>query len=102
MTFTELHASKSTAGSFYCGQFKPLALPADSAATPLPPLATPDPVLVRLSDLSGSGGSDVASSKSGKVWIGTSEGLPARHIAFFILPEGVDEWGLVRYTASCI
>lgn len=101
VTFAQLHTSKSTLDSFYCGQFRPLSSPADSTATPSPP-QNPDPVLVHLSSSSGSGGSNVASSKSGKLWIGTSEGLPAGHIVFFVLPEGVDEWGLVKYAASHI
>lgn len=102
VTFAQLNASKSTANSFYRGQFRPLASPADPTATPPPPLQTPDPVLVSLSGSNGSGGSNVGPSKSGKVWIGASEGLPAGHIVFSVLPEGVDEWGLVRYAASYI
>jgi peroxin-1 len=102
VTFAQLHTSKSTADSFYCGQFRPLSSPADSTATPPPPPQNPDPVLVRLSSSSGSEGGKVVSSKSGKLWIGTSEGLPAGHVVFFVLPEGVDEWGLVKYAASHI
>jgi peroxin-1 len=94
---TFARVSKSSADSFYCGQFRPLVSPADSTVTPLPLLQNPDPVLARLG---GSGGSNVASSRSGKVWIGTSKGLLAGHIVFFVLPKGVDEWGLVRYAAS--
>ena len=98
MTFA--HVSKSSADSFYCGQFRPLVSPADSTVTPPPPLQNPDPVLARLYSPGGSGGSNTASSRSEKVWIGTSEGLPAGHIVFFVLPKGVDEWGLVRYATS--
>lgn len=94
---TFAHVSKSSADSFYCGQFRPLASPADPTVTPPPPLQNPDPVLARSGS---SGGSNVAASRSGKVWIGTSEGLLAGHIVFLVLPEGVDEWGLVRYAAS--
>lgn len=97
---TFAHVSKSSADSFYCGQIRPLVSPADSAVTPPPPLQSPDPVLARLHSPGGSHGNSVASFKSGKVWIGTSEGLPAGHIVFFVLPKGVDEWGLVRYAAS--
>jgi peroxin-1 len=96
---TFARVSKSSADSFYCGQFRPLVSPADSTVTPPPPLQNPDPVLARPSP-GGSGGSNVASSRSGKVWIGTSKGLPAGHIVFFVLPKGVDEWGLVRYAVS--
>ena len=95
VTFAHV-SKKSSADSFYCGQFRPLVSPADPTVTP-PPLQNPDPVLA---SSGGSGGSNVASSGSGKVWISTSEGLPAGHIVFFVLPEGVDEWGLVRYAAS--
>ena len=94
---TFAHVSKSSADSFYCGQFRPLVSPTDPTVTPPPPLQNPDPVLA---SSGGSGGSNIASSGSGKVWIGTSEGLPAGHIVFFVLPEGVDEWGLVRCAAS--
>ena len=95
---TFAHVSKSSADSFYCGQFRPLASPADSIVTPPPPLQNHDPVPARLGS-PGPGG-NVTSSRSGKVWIGTSEGLPAGHIVFFVLPKGVDEWGLVRYVTS--
>ena len=93
---TFAHIPKNSVDSFYCGQFKPLALPADSRALP-PPLQNPDPVLANVSSPRGSGGSIVASSRSEKVWISISEELPACHIVFSVLPEGVDEWGLVRY-----
>jgi len=108
VTLAQLHASKNTpVDSFYCGQFRPLLSPADPTATPPhpPPRPNPDPVLARLSTSgphAGSGENNVPSSKSGKVWIGTTEGLPAGHIVFFVLPEGVDEWALVRYVASRI
>lgn len=94
MTFSQLHPSKRDLDSFYCGQFRSLVSPADS--TPPPPLQNPNPVLVRPSGSGGSGESKVGSFKSGKVWIGISEELPAGHIVFFVLPEGVDEWGLVK------
>lgn len=99
---TFAHVSKGSADSFYCGQFRALVSPTDSTATPPPPLQNPDPVLARLCSAGGSEGRNIASSRSGKVWIGTSEGLPAGHIVFFILPKGVDEWGLVRYAASYV
>ena len=94
---TFAHVSKSSADSFYCGQFRPLVSPPDSTVTHSPPLQNSDPVPARLYS---PGGSNVASSRSGKVWIGTSKGLPAGHIVFFVLPKGVDEWGLIRYAAS--
>lgn len=96
VTFSRLHASKGDLESFYCGQFKPLISPADPAAKPPLPLQNPDPVIVRPSGSGGPGESKIAPSKSGKVWIGTSEELPAGHIVFFVLPESVDEWGQVR------
>ncbi|KAF8813732.1 AAA-domain-containing protein [Phlegmacium glaucopus] len=102
VTFTQLHASKFTsADSFYCGQFRPLRSPADPTAPP-PPRPNPDPMLARLasSGSHASSGGSYASSKSGKVWIGVSEGLPAGHIVFSVLPEGVDEWALVRMSLS--
>ena len=100
VTFAQLHASKNAEShSFYCGQFRSLASPADPTPT-LPPLPNADPALVRLSSSGGSGGSNVASPKSGKVWIGISDGLPAGHIVFFVLPESVDEWAFVRYAVS--
>jgi peroxin-1 len=97
---TFAHIPKSSADSFYCGQFRPLVSPTDSTQTTPPPLQNPDPVAALLYSPGGSGGSNVASSRSGKVWIGTSEGLLAGHIIFSVLPKGVDEWGLVRYAAS--
>lgn len=97
---TFAHISKKSADTFYCGQFRPLVPPADSKVTPPPPPQNPNPVLARLHSPGGPGDSNIAPSRSGKVWIGTSEGLPAGHIVFFVLPKGVDEWGLVRYAAS--
>ena len=97
---TFAHVLKSSADSFSCGQFRPLVSPADSTVAPPPPLQNPDPALARLYSPDSSGGSNIASSRSGKVWIGTSEGLPAGHIVFFVLPKGVDDWGLVRYATS--
>ena len=97
---TFAHIPKDSAVVFHCGQFRPLVSPTDPTVTPPPPLPNPDPVLARPYSPGGSGGSNVAPSRSGKVWIGTSEELPAGHIVFFVLPKGVDEWGLVRYAAS--
>ena len=96
---TFAHIPKSSGDSFYCGQFRPLVSPADSKVMLPPPLQNSDPVPARLYSPEGSGGSNISSSRSGTVWIGTSEGLPAGHIVFFVLPRGVDEWGLVRYAA---
>ena len=94
---TFAHISKKSADSFYCGLFKPLVPPANSKVAPPPPPQDSNPVLARLHSPGGPGRS--ASSRSGKLWIGTSERLPAGHIVFFDLPKGVDEWGLVRYAA---
>lgn len=105
VTFAQLHASKSTVtDSFFSGQFSPLLSPADPSAIPVP-RPIPDPVVARLSS-SGthavSERTNVTYSMAGKVWIGVSEGLPPGHIVFFVLPEGIDVWALVRYAASRI
>ena len=103
LTFAQLCASKSAAAhSFYCGQFRTLVPPADPTTTPPPPLPSPVPVPASLSGLGGPEGSNLASSKSGKVWIGTTESIPAGHITFIVFPERVDEWALVRYAISRI
>lgn len=106
MTFAQLHTSKSTVtDSFFSGQLSPLLSPADPSAIPVPPRPIPDPVVARLSSSgthAGSEGANVTASMGGRVWIGASEGLPAGHIVFFVLPEGIDEWALVRYVASRI
>lgn len=33
----------------------------------------------------------------GELYIGTSDNIPIGHVVFIALPEGLEEWDLVRY-----
>lgn len=98
---TQLLGSESSDGSpnfdyFYQGNFTRLAPPPDpSSSSSHPP---PEPS-TRILNPGAKGESDTSSKVQpgfGDIYIGSSEQIPGGHIVYFALPEGLEEWDLVR------
>ena len=83
---------------FSQGTYKMLTSPPNpsSSSAKSPPLAEP-PVRVLNSATPGDATSSGVSTGPGELFIGTSDNIPVGHVAFIAMPEGLEEWDLVRY-----
>lgn len=87
-----------TVALFSQGTYKILTPPPNpsSSSANSPPLAEP-PVRVLNSATRGDAVSLGVSMSPGELYIGTSDNIPIGHVVFIALPEGLEEWDLVRY-----
>lgn len=88
----------STIALFSQGTYKILTPPPNpsSSSTNSPPLAEPS-VRVLNSATRGDAASSGVSMDPGDLFIGTLDNIPLGHVVFIALPEGLEEWDLVRY-----
>lgn len=87
-----------TSNTFYQGAFTQLTPPSDpsSSTTPAPPVE-PSVKVLNAGGREDSGEKVQKTSQDGGIFVGASESVPYGHIVFSALPDGLNEWDLLKY-----
>lgn len=95
---THPKSNSQVVGSFYRGTFKILIAPSDPSSSSLAPAAEPSAkVLNPGTHTNSTSALDKTPLNPNDIFIGTAENIPQGHIVFYALPDGLEEWDLVRY-----